>query len=37
MFQVFSRLWPIAVLAGGVVVTFGWITLLGYGLLKLMI
>jgi hypothetical protein len=37
MLQVFNRVWPIAVLALGFSVTLGWIGILGYGLLKLVI
>jgi hypothetical protein len=33
--SVFRRIWPTAILGGGLIVTVAWMALLGYGLIKL--
>ena len=37
MVELFGRVWPMVVLAFGLFATAGWIGLLGYGILKLVL
>jgi hypothetical protein len=36
MLTLFNRIWPLAVLTVGLVVTVAWMGLVGYGLMKLL-